>query len=878
MLRMIPSTNAVQARSYYSTADYYTQGQELTGCWRGKAAAMLGLSGDVKQADWDALCENLHPATGEQLTKRKNTERIVGYDCNFHVPKSVSLLFAVTKNERLLDALRESVQATMQDMEAEMKTRVRKGGKQEDRETGNLVWGEFVHTTSRPVDSVPDPHLHIHAYAFNATYDREEQAWKAGKFRDLKRDAPYFEAVFHSRLAHKLSDLGLPIERTKNGWELAGIDKAFIAKFSRRTTQIEEKARKLGIENAQAKDGLGARTRENKQKNLAWEQLQSLWNDRMTPAERQTLAELAERIGGESAPKDETAAGRGLEYAVGHSFERKSVVPERRLLATALRQSVGQATPDDVMRHYERSSLINGTRYGQRMVTTREVLDEERRLVKFARDGRGTCRPFVERKETFERDWLNTSQKQAVRHVVESRDRIILVRGAAGVGKTTLMQEAVETIEQSGTKVLAFAPSADASRGTLRDAGFKDADTVARLLVDDKLQQQAAGQLLWIDEAGLLGTKTMADVFALAEQINARVLLTGDRYQHGAVERGAALKLLEEEAGVVPASVKEIQRQQGTYKAAVRALSEGDIATGFKRLDGLGWIQEIPQGERYEKLAADYVATIAAGKSALVVSPTHSEGDKITAEIRSKLKDASKLGKVEREFRVLSSANLTEAERGDAVNYATGDVLVFHQNAKGFARGQRVMVDSEQALPLDQAKNFQVYRAATLPLAAGDTLRITQNGRTLDGEHRLNNGALYQVKGFDKGSNIVLENGWVVGKDFGHWQHGYCVTSHSSQGKTVDRVFVGQSSESFSASSAEQFYVSASRARECVTIYCDDKAALMEAVRKSDERISATEFINSVQYRVALARAAEYREQTRELAERSKERGRGHER
>ena len=92
----------------------------------------------------------------------------------------------------------------MQDMEAEMPTRVRKGGKNENRQTGNMAWGEFVHFTSRPVDGVPDPHLHAHCFVFNTTFDQEEDRWKAGQFRELNRDAPYFEAVFHSRLRRRL--------------------------------------------------------------------------------------------------------------------------------------------------------------------------------------------------------------------------------------------------------------------------------------------------------------------------------------------------------------------------------------------------------------------------------------------------------------------------------------------------------------------------------------------------------------------------------------------------------------------------------------------------------------------------------------------------
>ena len=447
----------------------------------------------------------------------------------------------------------------------------------------------------------------------------------------------------------------------------------------------------------------------------------------------------------------------------------------------------------------------------------------------------------------------------------------MLLRGAAGVGKTTLMKEAVETIEARGTKVFAFAPSADASRGVLQDEGFKDADTVARLLVDQKLQQKLASQLIWIDEAGLLGVKTTADVFALADKLDARVLLSGDRRQHGSVERGAALRLLEEEAGLVPAEVKEIKRQSGVYKEAVKSLAEGHAAAGFKQLDELGWVREIANEERYKQMAADYLATVKQGKSALVVSPTHFEGDRITGEIRGALREAKKLKGDERTFQILENANLTPAERGDGVNYVTGDVLVLHQNAKGFTRGDRVAVSGDRPLPLEQAERFQVFHASTLKLARGDMVRITKNGPTADGKHRLNNGAIYKVKNFDDDGNIVFSNGWTVGKNWGFIEHGYVVTSHASQGKTVDRVFVGQGSESFVASSREQFYVSASRAREQVTIYTDDKEALLDAVSQSEERVSATELVNGVEHRQAVILRQHHEERSAERSARERE-------
>jgi hypothetical protein len=81
----------------------------------------------------------------------------------------------------------------------------------------------------------------------------------------------------------------------------------------------------------------------------------------------------------------------------------------------------------------------------------------------------------------------------------------------------------------------------------------------------------------------------------------------------------------------------------------------------------------------------------------------------------------------------------------------------------------------------------------------------------------------------------------VVAKDFGNISHGYVTTSHSSQGKTIDRVLVAIGEESFPAASRQQFYVSASRGRESVTVYCNNKRDLFQAVAKSDERTSATE-------------------------------------
>src|ERR1700686_3224526 len=137
MIRITQQDNAGAAKRYYATADYYSQGQELVGSWGGKGASRLGLEGTVDKFSFERLCDNLDPKTGKPLTVRTRSERTVGYDFTFSVPKSVSLLYAMTGDQDILGAFRAAVDETMREIETEMKTRVRKGRKDENRVTGN---------------------------------------------------------------------------------------------------------------------------------------------------------------------------------------------------------------------------------------------------------------------------------------------------------------------------------------------------------------------------------------------------------------------------------------------------------------------------------------------------------------------------------------------------------------------------------------------------------------------------------------------------------------------------------------------------------------------------------------------------------------------
>lgn len=396
MIRMIQSVNAAHAKSYYTEAlsksDYYMDDVEVGGEYRGLLAHRLGLSGPVTREGFFALCENVNPVTGRQLTPRTIENRTTGYDINFHCPKSVSILHVLSKDDHIAEAFRASVFETMTDIEADSKARVRKDGAYEDRHTGELLWTDFLHMTARPVgEHLPDPHLHMHCYVINATHDPVERRTKAGQFRDIKRDMPYYQARFQKRLSDKLIDLGYSVKRTKTSFEVEGVPKSVIRAFSKRTDEIGRIAKEKGITDAKELDSLGARTRSAKIKGLSLSELKAGWREQARRFGMPQDLDQPVRF----APDKETKVAtveRSVGFTLQHHFEKVSVMPERRLLATAYSHAIGDrsATIDQVdAKLHNDPSIISIEENGQKLCTTKPVLAEEQHMVSLAMAGRG---------------------------------------------------------------------------------------------------------------------------------------------------------------------------------------------------------------------------------------------------------------------------------------------------------------------------------------------------------------------------------------------------------------------------------------------------------------------------------------------------------
>ena len=874
----------LKSGDYYVSQDGINQSQEIIGDWQGNLAKELGLSGQITQQDFYKLTNNINPKTGQELTARTVAGRRVGYDFNFHVPKSFSVIQALNNDSRLTDIFRDSVKEAMTEMESQMLTRVRKNRAMEDRQTSNMAWAEFIHFTARPVGGVPDPHLHAHCFTFNATFDEIENQFKAGQFVDIKRNADLSQAKFHATLMAKTKALGYDIRLKPKGWEIDGVPQSVIDRFSRRTEQVEKQAKELGIIDDKIKEKLGSTTREKKQKEIGLGELKGVWNMQLTSQEKKALEKVkiqaqksyskkGKELDNQTKQEDKALIlQEAVNLALDDILERKSVASFKDITKKALLYSKGQVDIEDIKKELSKreadKALLSVDLHKQgKFYTTQQVLSEEQKLVEFINSGRGKYAKMKLDETELNQDFYSNEQKDAVKMLFNSTDAVTSIRGGAGTGKTTLLQLATEKLKQAGKETLIFAPSSGASRGVLRADGFDEADTVAKYLQSQKLQNKAKDQVVWIDEAGLLSVPQLKKVLETARIYKSRVVLSGDSRQHNSVEKGDALRILEEKSGLEQAELKETKRQKNEeYKQAVENIRDGKAGLGFENLEKMGAIiEEQNPNKRTEQIAKDYADLTAQRESVLVVSPTHSEGLAITQKIRQELKNRQLLGLKQKPFEVLNNKNLTEVERQSQF-LEEGNILQFFKEFEGIKRSinyevktekdkdgfvNKFVVDSNgKKIKLDKnwAKDYNVYSKNKLELSLNDKIRITQNGKDRNNQELLN-GQDLTITGFDYNGRIVAKDQqgtqYNLPKNFQNFNYGYVATSHSSQGKTSDYVLVGQSSSSFSASDQKQFYVSVSRGRKGVKVYTDNKQELKQAIMPTKNRMSALDLLKA---------------------------------
>jgi conjugative relaxase-like TrwC/TraI family protein len=894
MLNISKPLSASQAQTYHAREftsaeqNYWNRGDTILGEWHGKLAEKFGLTGAVGASEFARLAEGQHPHTAEQLVRHRAVqeyegpdgkivapvEHRAGWDATFSAPKSVSLTALVGGDDRVREAHREAVNVALNELERYTQARI--GGNHAAETTGQFVAAKFEHDTARPVDGYAAPQLHTHAAIFNMT-ERDDLTIRAVQPQGLFDSQQFATAVYQSELMYRLRNLGYEIQAGRSGApEIKGYSQDYLDASSPRSQQIREHLERTGYQGPEAAQIAAHSTRDRKEIRTPSEVLAA---HRQIAAEfgnqaNAIVAEAHQRVHGQveerSPESSQLRAREAVTYARDRSFEREAVTDERDILRDALRRGMGDTTYPHVRAHFEARvtsgefQAVPGQKHetGQQF-TTQQTIQAERDVIRHMLQGQNQAPQIMPIQDairlTDTRQQLNFAQRGAIEQVLTSRDVVQGLQGYAGSGKTSTLSAIREGAEQRGYEVEGFAPSSRAAH-QLRDAGIV-ADTLQGFLTrrTQPTGDHVSRHLYMIDESSLASTKQMRDVL---ERVGSqdRVLLIGDTRQHQGVEAGKPFEQLVQ-AGMHTAQLDQIVRQKDpNLLRAIEHLSKNEIAPGIAALQQQGRITEIadPQ-QRIEAIAKTYAAQ---PENTIIVSPDNASRREINQAVRVELQALGVLQPTGHAMHVLvARSEMTGADRAWAARYQLGDVLHYQRGSKDAGIEQRSYAQVVATHPKDnlltvqkpdgeqvtydpsRLRGISAYREIEREFAAGDRLQFTAANREIGVANRAL-GTIEQI-GTDGQLAVRMDNGKAVSFEANrmrHFDHGYAVTSHSSQGLTAQRVLVNIDSNVHPELLNTRFaYVSVSRASLDAQIYTNDAESLVPGLSHDASKTSALE-------------------------------------
>jgi ATP-dependent exoDNAse (exonuclease V) alpha subunit len=717
--------------------------------------------------------------------------------------------------------------------------------------------------------------------------EREDGPKNAQQFRALQPQS-FFDsqnfatAVYQSALTYRLRNLGYEIEAGKSGApEIKGYSQEYLDASSPRSQQIKDHLERTGHSGAEAAQIAAHATRDRKQI-LTPEQVlaahkeiaESFGNEAATVVAQARERAQSQVQNRESQAEEAMKAREAVAYARSSNFEREAVVDERAIMRDALRHGMGETTYAHIRAEFgsrqERGDFlrIESLKHATgRSFSTPETIANERANIAHVMRGQQTQEPMMSEEhaaaQASRKSFLNSAQRTVIQEVLTSPDRIHGLQGLAGTGKTTVLSSIREGAEQSGYAVEGFAPTSRAAV-QLREAGISAA-TLQSFLARGS-QGQVAGDpasrhLYLLDESSLASTKQMR-AFLDKIQPQDRVLVIGDTRQHQGVDAGRPFEQMQD-AGMRTSQLDQIMRQKDPeLLKAVQHLATGKTVEGVRMLGEQGRITEVKDGnERIMAIAKDYVAR---PENTIIVSPDNRSRQAINQAVRTELHATGALADDDREFRTLTHrSDMTGADREWAARYQPGDILKYTSGSKlhGIERDRTARVvctngrdntltverEDGQTVTYDpkRLKGANVYQEVTREFATGDRIQFTAPDKQLE----VNNRDLATIVELEDGQITVrmdTKGGRFVTFDpaqMRSFDHGYAVTSHSSQGLTEGRVIANIDTDSSrSLINTRLAYVAISRASEDARIYTNDREALGTRLATEISKTAAVDF------------------------------------
>jgi conjugative relaxase-like TrwC/TraI family protein len=676
-----------------STARYYTRyltdaPGELPGIWHGTQADLLGLSGTVTTEALERLLSGHDPISdvglGMAFTDRtvangKTIRAVAGFDATVSAPKSLSVLWALTGDDGFAEAHDVAVQAVLSHLERYgSTTRIRSNGGRLHPDSQGLIVAGFRQTTSR----ADDPQLHTHLVISSKVQTRDGR-WLALDARTLKRYQRSLGGLYQSVLRAEVTNrYGVAFgDIVKGQAEIAGVPCELLALFSKRTVQVDD-ALAVKVAEFSQREGrdptvwekaaltreAAADTRIHKTARPA-DALRPGWlNDAtdigITPDS--LLVAVHDASGAKELAADVTVSDVvEVLSAAGSAWHREDVVRAFCDLQQPITGIDGKRWAQMIERAADRFieqcvDLDPGQGVGGRVrgsdgrsewiepvaahITSDAILVQEEAILTWAYDSQSDV-PVPS--PTVHGEGLDVLQRDAAA-AVAGQDRLVLVVGPAGTGKTTMLSAAVADLGVQGRHVYGVSPTAKAARTLERETGMS-CDTVAKLVHEWTRPDRPAdvpwrlprGTTLVVDEASMLGTPSLHQLTELATANGWRVALIGDPRQLQAVGRGGMFTELCATGRII--ELERVHRFEQPWEAQASLLLRQGDPRALDLYEQHGRICAGTLDEHLDHFARQWLERHAAGDSVAIMASTNQQVDLINQRIQTARHDHSQL-------------------------------------------------------------------------------------------------------------------------------------------------------------------------------------------------------------------------------------------
>jgi conjugative relaxase-like TrwC/TraI family protein len=718
--------------------DYLSEAGTAPGRWTGSLATADGLTGPAEREALAAAFAGHHPAGGS-LTEHPTS--VTGFDLTLSPSKSVSLLWALGSPadavavEAALDEAHGQVERYLESVACQ----VRRGHAGATVEPGSGFLGAvFRHRTSR----LGDPGIHLHWVVFNVTEgpDGRRTALDARAIYAHRYTA---EAIFQATLRRELTvTLGVVFDTVdRHGVaEITGISPAMRRAFSRRRAEIVEEMDARGAHTGAAARVATLVTRKPKPKAVAEAELRNEWRARALDA-RFDLSQVVRvpRTPQLRVDDADIAAAVTVEHA---AYDRDAVI---RAVARAATQGATVEEITDRADAYlagDHAIPLAADRW-----TTPEILDLEARVLALATqpaDPRLSTDTNATSAAVQARPSLSDEQRHMVEVLCTSGRPVDVVVGHAGTGKTFTLDAVRDAFTASGHRVLGVTLAARAARELHAGSGIP-ATTAHRLLnaLQSGRVELRAGDVLVVDEAGMIGTRLLAALATETTRAHAKLICVGDPKQLPEVEAGGLFTALTRRAPTVEL-VDNRRQQDPVERQVVTALRHGHVGYAVRRLDATGRVTVATNSDTLrEALVEDWRTHRAAGRDVVMGALHRGDVRDLNSRAHDRLEGAGELGPL------VAVVDDTRLCAGDQViagrnRYDLGLINGDLGEITGASRdgGLRIRVDGrgEIDVPIDYVRDHLEYGYAR-------TVHKTQ-GLTCDVALLLGDDTLYAELGY----------------------------------------------------------------------------------------------------------------------------------